>query len=261
MTIVANEALNAIKNINRAGDDYYKILGVDKSANDDEIKKAYRKLALKLHPDKCNEEGAEEAFKRVNEAFSVLSDAKKRNVFDQCGVDGLRGSGGGGGQGSPQDIFEAFFRGQGGGDVFQMGGNGRGFQTFHFSSGGPSGGVFQFSSNGMSGGRMGGAFPGAARQRERAAEKRRAEEEAEEEASAELPGWAKSLQTVASLIGPFAPLLILAVCLMGMMLLSTIVQILMSRAMIIIPIMYVTEGKTKWTLLTSIVVLALFGVI
>lgn len=84
------------------GKDFYKILGVSKTASDDEIKKAYRKLALKYHPDKNKSPQAEERFKEVTEAYEVLSDKKKRDVYDQYGEDGLKdnmegGSGGSGG--------------------------------------------------------------------------------------------------------------------------------------------------------------------
>eukprot|EP00438_Fugacium_kawagutii_P008437 Skav234483 [mRNA] locus=scaffold1647:365328:369397:- [translate_table: standard] len=93
---MASEATAFIKKVSSAGDDYYRILGVEKGASDDEIKKAYRKLALRLHPDKCKDSGAEEAFKKVGEAFSVLSDTDKRRKYDQFGADALRGGGGGG---------------------------------------------------------------------------------------------------------------------------------------------------------------------
>lgn len=74
------------------GKDYYKILGIGKTAADDEIKKAYRKLALKFHPDKNKEPGAEEKFKEIAEAYEVLSDKKKRDVYDKYGEEGLKGS-------------------------------------------------------------------------------------------------------------------------------------------------------------------------
>eukprot|EP00434_Breviolum_minutum_P014308 symbB.v1.2.012616.t1/scaffold874.1/size155782/10 len=106
-SIMASEAAAFIKKVSSAGDDYYRILGIEKGATDDEIKKAYRKLALRLHPDKCQENGAEEAFKKVGEAFSVLSDADKRRKYDQFGAEALRGGGGGGGADfSPEDLFE-----------------------------------------------------------------------------------------------------------------------------------------------------------
>ncbi|KAJ1524469.1 hypothetical protein ONE63_010965 [Megalurothrips usitatus] len=84
------------------GKDYYKILGVPKSASDDDIKKAYRKLALKYHPDKNKSASAEERFKEVAEAYEVLSDKKKRDVYDQYGEEGLKGGAGNmGGGGNP----------------------------------------------------------------------------------------------------------------------------------------------------------------
>lgn len=73
------------------GKDFYKILGIQKGANDDEIKKAYRKLALKYHPDKNKTPGADDRFKEIAEAYEVLSDKKKRDVYDQYGEEGLKG--------------------------------------------------------------------------------------------------------------------------------------------------------------------------
>jgi DnaJ homolog subfamily B member 5 len=72
--------------------DYYKTLGIQKGATDEDIKKAYRKLALKFHPDKNKAAGAEEKFKEIAEAYEVLSDKKKRDVYDRYGEDGLKGS-------------------------------------------------------------------------------------------------------------------------------------------------------------------------
>lgn len=117
--------------------DYYKILGVEKTASDDEIKKAYRKLALKFHPDKNSETEekrakAEKVFKDVNEAYAILSDKEKRRQYD-LGVDPNDPMGGGGGFGDgasfsqanidPNEIFKMFFGG-GGGGMGNMGGMG-----------------------------------------------------------------------------------------------------------------------------------------
>uniref|UniRef100_A0A0A9W614 DnaJ 1 n=2 Tax=Lygus hesperus TaxID=30085 RepID=A0A0A9W614_LYGHE len=77
------------------GKDYYKTLGITKHATTEQIKKAYRTLALKYHPDKNKTAGAEEKFKEVAEAYEVLSDAKKREVYDKFGEEGLKGSAGG----------------------------------------------------------------------------------------------------------------------------------------------------------------------
>ena len=114
--------------------DYYEILGVSKNASDDEIKKAYRKLALKYHPDKNpgNKE-AEEKFKEISEAHAVLSDKQKRARYDQFGHAGVGGSGGPnpfGGQGNYRYSTQGFnfdFGGGGGlddflGSIFGFGG-------------------------------------------------------------------------------------------------------------------------------------------
>ena len=74
------------------GKDYYKTLGIQKGATDEDVKKAYRKLALKYHPDKNKAAGSEEKFKEIAEAYEVLSDKKKRDVYDRYGEDGLKGS-------------------------------------------------------------------------------------------------------------------------------------------------------------------------
>ena len=125
------------------GKDYYQILGVSKTATDAELKKAYRKLAVKYHPDKNpGDKAAEEKFKEVSEAYDVLSDPKKRAQYDQFGSDYFRaggpgGAGGFGGQGGqgggfrdPYDIFSQMFGGSGGmdgADIFgqMFGGGGR----------------------------------------------------------------------------------------------------------------------------------------
>ena len=68
-----------------AAGDYYEILGIPRNADEKEIKKAYRNLARKYHPDVCKEHGAEEKFKTINEAYSVLSDSQKRAQYDHMG--------------------------------------------------------------------------------------------------------------------------------------------------------------------------------
>jgi len=78
--------------------DYYEILGVGREAGEDEIKKAYRKLAVRYHPDKNpGDKSAEESFKEATEAYEILKDPQKRGIYDQYGHEGLRGGGFGGG--------------------------------------------------------------------------------------------------------------------------------------------------------------------
>ena len=95
--------------------DYYEVLGVNRNATDEEIKKAFRKLAFKHHPDHNHQDGAEKQFKEVNEAYQVLSDADKRAAYDHFGNSGTEGVFGQGFEGFNfggfGDIFDAFFGG------------------------------------------------------------------------------------------------------------------------------------------------------
>ena len=138
--------------------DYYQILGLNRNATPEEIKKAYRKLALKYHPDRNSESEqtkkiAQRKFEDVSDAYSVLSDPKKKQMFDQ-GVDPLNpetasGAGGPGmsfhfSGGDPNEIFKMFFGGQGGGDTFFKTSSGPGsnfgnFQFFNMGGDGSSG--------------------------------------------------------------------------------------------------------------------------
>ncbi len=112
--------------------DYYEVLGVDKNASEDEIKKAYRKMAIKYHPDRNpDNKEAEEKFKEAAEAYEVLHDPQKRQQYDQFGFNGPQGSGFGGfnaGGMDMDDIFSMF------GDIF--GGHGSGFGGFGGFGGG-----------------------------------------------------------------------------------------------------------------------------
>lgn len=130
------------------GKDYYKILGVPRNANEAEIKKGYRKMALKYHPDKNKSPNAEDKFKEISEAYDVLSDKQKKEIYDKYGEEGLKaGSGGGGGgsqgapsgyhyqyQGDPRETFRMFFGDE---DPFA--------NFFSFGSGGP--GTTHFRTN------------------------------------------------------------------------------------------------------------------
>ena len=99
--------------------DYYEVLGLSKGASDDEIKRAYRKMAKKYHPDINKEADAEAKFKEINEAYEVLSDPQKKATYDQFGHAGMDGASFGGGQGfgfdDLGDIFGSFFGGGFGG--------------------------------------------------------------------------------------------------------------------------------------------------
>ena len=135
--------------------DYYQILGLQRNATPEEIKKAYRKMALKYHPDRNSESEqskkiAQRKFQDVSDAYSVLSDPKKKGMFDQ-GVDPLNpetASGGAGGPGmsfhfsgsDPNEIFKMFFGGNGGDTFFKTSsGPGSNFGNIHFSSMGGDG--------------------------------------------------------------------------------------------------------------------------
>ena len=98
------------------GKDYYEVLGVPRNASEQEIKKAYRRLARQYHPDVNKEADSEARFKEINEAYQVLSDPEKRATYDRFGRAGLSGMGGFGGFGdfgfgSFDDLFESFFGG------------------------------------------------------------------------------------------------------------------------------------------------------
>lgn len=118
--------------------DYYNILGVSRNATEEEIKKAYKKLALKFHPDRVKgddkaREAASEKFKQIGEAFAVLSDKEKKRIYDQVGAEGVKASEQGGGFPGGGGGFPGGFPGAGGGG-FPPG------AQFHFTSSGPGGG-------------------------------------------------------------------------------------------------------------------------
>ena len=109
--------------------DYYQVLGVSKNANADELKKAYRNLARKHHPDVNKSQGAEEKFKEINEAYQVLSDPQKKSAYDQFGHSAFEPGGGGAGGGTGP------FGGQGGYNTYtwSSGGGNQGFDFGGFA--------------------------------------------------------------------------------------------------------------------------------
>ncbi|GAB2298640.1 hypothetical protein Dimus_032710 [Dionaea muscipula] len=150
------------------GVDYYKILQVDKNANDDDLKKAYRKLAMKWHPDKNpnNKKEAEAKFKQISEAYEVLSDGQKRAIYDQYGEEGLKGqmpppdAGGPGSGGSTffqtgegPNVFRTTFNPRNANDIFT--------EFFGFSS--PFSGMSGMGGGTSGGGPMGGGMKGGSR--------------------------------------------------------------------------------------------------
>ena len=137
--------------------DFYKILGVERNASTDEIKKAYKKLAMQWHPDRYMDEeekkNAENKFKDITEAYSILSDPQKRQQFDSGAMDadfdGFGGMGGGMGGIDPNDIFRMFFGGGGMG-----GGMGGGFGGMGGGMGGMGGGGGRRGGRGGMGGQQ-----------------------------------------------------------------------------------------------------------
>ncbi len=129
--------------------DYYEVLGLPRGATQEEIKKAYRKLALKYHPDKnADNPDAEKKFKEVSESYEVLSDEKKRQMYDQYGSDALKGASGMGGNGgaagfsSMEEALRTFigaFGGGGGPGAGHGGGGDAKFDSFFWQEfrGGP----------------------------------------------------------------------------------------------------------------------------
>ena len=124
--------------------DYYEVLGVDKSASLDDIKKAYRKLAIKYHPDRNpGDKAAEEKFREATEAYEILSDDQKRPLYDQYGFAGVDTSGGGAQYSRAFHDFSDLFGGMGGGfsDIFENifgGGFGSGFNSSSRNPDGPA---------------------------------------------------------------------------------------------------------------------------
>lgn len=131
-----NSAKQALKRSKQK--DFYKTLGVSKNASEDEIKKAYKRLALTHHPDRhasASEEDRkvhEKKFKEIGEAYEILSDPKKKARYDN-GQD-VTGNGESGFSGDPNDLFNAFFASGGGNPFFHSHSSTSGFHGFNFSN-------------------------------------------------------------------------------------------------------------------------------
>src|SRR5512135_2035433 len=110
--------------------DYYQTLGVERAASADEIRKAYRKLARKHHPDlNPGDKSAEDRFKKVQEAYDVLSEPKKKQMYDQVGFYSENGAPGAGGRGAPNSGPNMGFGGFDFSDIFKQGGGGAGYAS------------------------------------------------------------------------------------------------------------------------------------
>lgn len=205
--------------------EYYKILQVEKTATDSEIKKAYRKLSLKVHPDKNPHPKTDEAFKKVAKAFEVLGDTQKRTIYDQTGADpssrGGMGGGGAGGSsgfaghgGSPFDGGHPFF--QAGGPFGFGGGGPQGFSNFQFQGadgpdlfdilfgnsgmGGPGGATFSFGGPGGVRFASAGGSPFAQRPRQRQRAAPRAQQQQQQQTQQETPDFIATLKNYLPLI-------------------------------------------------------------
>lgn len=138
--------------------DYYKILGVDRSASDDAIHKAYRKLARKYHPDVNKESGAEEKFKEIGEAYEVLKDPSKRKKYDTLGANWKMGDDFRPPPGWENMAGGGFNRQQRGGGSFEFGGGFSDFFDFIFGGMGGGGARPRASQRPFSGAGMGQGF-------------------------------------------------------------------------------------------------------
>lgn len=157
-----------IKTLSYKSHQYYEVLAVLKTSSETDIKKSYRKLAIKLHPDKNPHPRSSEAFKLLNKAWGVLSDSNKKHIYDQTGVDPDSRGGGGGSSSGGSGAAEAFARAAAGGQRFQGGGNVNEdlFNMFFGGGGMPGqagGPTFMFGNNGFTysfgGNGMGGGDP------------------------------------------------------------------------------------------------------
>ncbi|XP_027717153.1 dnaJ homolog subfamily B member 12 [Vombatus ursinus] len=134
------DQMEAVKRVKQCKD-YYEILGVSREASDEDLKKAYRKLALKFHPDKNHAPGATEAFKAIGTAYAVLSNSEKRRQYDQFGDEKSQAARQGQGHGdfhrgfeadiSPEDLFNMFFGGGFPSSNIHVYSNGRMRYTYH----------------------------------------------------------------------------------------------------------------------------------
>ena len=248
---------------NVRSEDYYRVLGVERRADATALKKAYRKLAVKYHPDKNPDNpSAEENFKRVAEAYDCLSDPQKRAAYDRFGKEGARaaeqggGFGGGGGMRAhhvdPHDIFAQFFDMHAQQRRGSRGGGAPGGATFRFGSmgGGMPGGA-QFFVNGVP---VGG---GGRRRRREPAEEADDDEDGGGVREVSLPPFVRAvLETVPP------PLLVVGFffCAMFFMqLASALLTVLFGRMHVIMPILWFAPDRAKLPLILAVCTLSLLA--
>mmetsp|Transcript_19590 Transcript_19590/g.61593 ORF Transcript_19590/g.61593 Transcript_19590/m.61593 type:complete len:216 (+) Transcript_19590:65-712(+) len=213
---------------NPKAEDYYAVLGLGRGCTEEEVKKAYKKAAIKYHPDKNRGDSeAEENFKRIAEAFSVLSDAQKRAAYDRYGKDGARVAeqrqdrGFGGAAVDPDEVFRQFFGGAAGqgGATFFVNGRPVDFSTF-----------------------FGTTQPG--------------------ENQAEVPAYVQRLQEIARVVPP--PLLLVGgatLFFVGLQLFSAIAAVAVSRMHLIVPVIWFAPEKARPVIILAILLLGVLGVL
>ena len=246
---------------NVLSEDYYRVLGVARDADATALKKAYRKLAVKYHPDKNPDNpAAEENFKRVAEAFDVLSDPQKRAAYDRFGKEGARAAEQGGGGGfpggmrahhvDPHDIFAQFFAAHA--------------QQRRGSRGGGVPGGFQFTS--MGGGMPGGArfyvngvpvgVPGGGRRRRRADDDGGGD--ADDDGGAREVNLPPIVRAVLETVPP--PVLVVLFffgAVIFMQLASAFLTVFLGRMHVIMPILWFAPNRAKLPLILVVCILAI----
>lgn len=222
---------------NPNAEDYYAVLGLSRNCSDDEIRKAYKKAAIRYHPDKNKgDRVAEENFKRISEAFGVLSDQQKRAAYDRWGKDGARVAEQNEGQTTPfrtytdaEEMFRQFFGQQADGFPFATGGGGG--ATFFLN-----GRSFHFGSFGRQQGQQDGSDNG------------------------NVPEYVRVLQQLVSAVPP--PLLILggaSLFLVCLRVFSALAAVAISRIHFIIPIILFVPERMRPASILGIVLLGLIG--
>jgi curved DNA-binding protein CbpA len=239
---------------------YYEALGLAKNCSESEVKKAYRTIARAIHPDKCQLDGAEDAFKKVSGAYKCLSSADTRRTYDMTGsdTDGASGFGGGGGMPGgidPNEIFAQFFsqNPEMAAAFGDLGGAG-GPRAFRFGGGMPGGmgGGVHFSN-------LGGGFPGfmgKPRQRSRGGSRQQQDQQMQQEDGLELPEWAEPIVNVLQAL-PWRQFK-LPLTLLVLISVYKIVSALMKVWHFVLMAIFLVPGKYKAQVLVLLLVYSLF---